>query len=842
MAAAEIHSDEYHKLLCEYADHLRRQGHNEATALALRIRSTALRDVISYVATYCKMSTHELGQHLQVTTNDLEDVRYEWLAALGRVVVLQADQISDAAEREIDLRFGTACLEIALQHLPQNDAYKHYHRLHIEILGWNDQTATARDLLHSNNILDEYYYGYLHADLANPALAKSMLHYEAWREGFNRPFIENNLFPISESTLDSGQYDYLLTEKPVPHQDGPLVSVIMTSYKPEERVLKLAVDSILRQSWRNLELIIVDDASPAEFAPILSRLESIDRRIRVLRGTENRGTYQARNLGFAAASGEYVTGQDSDDWSHPQRLEHQVQYLEANPEASGVVVEAIRLNNDLVRMFPGRIPNRLCEVSLMLRANLANEIGGYLEARKGADSEFRRRIEHFTGNPVHGIEKPLYLIRIGHESLSNSDFKPGWSHPARRSFWNSSQYWHENAQRNELRLDNATALDYIPIPNKFRVLPETGPRHFDAVFLGDWRAYAGLQRQMVDEIKTLKKAGKQIGILQLDSLLSPSTETLRLADQIQALINANVVDEVLPDEDATANLAIIHDPTVLHFLPDEGVTLTAETTLITPVMPPLTSKSVGGLYLPKVCDANARRLLRSVVYWNSADPAVKSSLAETKHPLKIHLPEKPVTFDPEPWRHDLKKPQENLPVLGRHADDYELLWPDSYEVIETVLPSNGSIDVRILGNARAMLRRSNMQTYPADWLVFRDRDINPEAYMSSIDFFVYFPDQSLEQAFCREALEAVASGSVAILPKRFKKSLGKIAIYTSSHNVPTMIYELLDDPCQYQRIVAEAQRIIDSRYTAERFLAYLDKFQDHQTVSQKDNSESHAAH
>jgi len=827
MAAAKIHSDEYHKLLCEYADHLRRQGHNEATALALRMRSTALRDVISYVATYCKMSTHELRQHLQATTNDINDVRYEWLAALGRVVVLQADQISDAAERETDLHFGTACLEVALQHLPQNDAYKHYHRLHIETLGWNDQTATARDLLHSNNILDEYYYGYLHADLANPALAKSMLHFEAWREGFNRPFIENNLFPISESTFESGQYDYLLTEKPVPRQAGPLISVIMTSYKPEERSLKLAADSILRQSWRNLELIIVDDASPAEFAPILSRIESIDPRIKVLRGTENRGTYQARNVGFAAASGEYVTGQDSDDWSHPQRLEHQVQYLEANPEVSGVVVEAIRLNNDLVRMFPGRIPNRLCEVSLMLRANLANEIGGYIEARKGADSEFRRRIEHFTGNPVHGIEKPLYLIRIGHGSLSHSDFKPGWSHPARRSFWNSSQYWHENTQRNALRLDNETAQDYIPIPNKFRVLPETEPRHFDAVFVGDWRSYSGVQRQMVDEIKALRNAGKQVGIMQLDSVLSQSKEKVRIADQIQRLVNSNYVDEVISDENATTDLVLIHDPTVLHFAALDEIQMSADTTLITPAMPPQTENSVGGLYLPDICDAIALKIFHGAVYWNSSDPMVKSQLHEFEDSLFIDEADKPIVIDTSPWSLNQTHDQRDSPIIGRHAEDYELHWPNDFGVVTNLWPTGKSEDVRILGDARSLLRRHGMQTYPLNWIVFRDRDITPEAYMANVDFFIYFPDDSLCQSFSREALEAAASGAVVILPEQFAKTLGPVTVCTSAENVPQIIETLWNDLPQYQMSVRAIQQRINNNYSEEYLVAYLQQVQKH---------------
>src|SRR5699024_2914297 len=108
---------------------------------------------------------------------------------------------------------------------------------------------------------------------------------------------------------------------------GQLVSVIMPVYQPTEDIL-IAVDSILRQSWTDLELLIIDDGSSTDHNELLRHVVGLDERIRFISQEDNRGTYTARNTGIAAAKGEYVAFQDADDWSHPQRLELQLQPLE----------------------------------------------------------------------------------------------------------------------------------------------------------------------------------------------------------------------------------------------------------------------------------------------------------------------------------------------------------------------------------------------------------------------------------------------------------------------------------------------------------------------------------
>ena len=109
----------------------------------------------------------------------------------------------------------------------------------------------------------------------------------------------------------------------------PLVSVIMPAYNAEAYIAE-AVSSILDQSWRNLELIIVDDASTDSTADIIRGLT--DPRIRLLTNSCNLGISASTNRAVDASRGEYLALMDDDDISMPDRLKAQVTSLENNPE------------------------------------------------------------------------------------------------------------------------------------------------------------------------------------------------------------------------------------------------------------------------------------------------------------------------------------------------------------------------------------------------------------------------------------------------------------------------------------------------------------------------------
>ncbi|KAK6027994.1 glycosyltransferase, group 2 family protein [Ostertagia ostertagi] len=92
--------------------------------------------------------------------------------------------------------------------------------------------------------------------------------------------------------------------------------------------LEETIHSILNQTYRNIEFIMVDDCSTDDTLAIMQQYAALDNRIKVLRNAENMGMSRSRNVCLAHSSGKYIAIQDADDISLPHRLETQVNYLE----------------------------------------------------------------------------------------------------------------------------------------------------------------------------------------------------------------------------------------------------------------------------------------------------------------------------------------------------------------------------------------------------------------------------------------------------------------------------------------------------------------------------------
>ena len=119
---------------------------------------------------------------------------------------------------------------------------------------------------------------------------------------------------------------------------APLVSVVIPTYETAP-LIREAVDSVLDQTYRNYEIIVVNDGSPD--TPELERaLEPVADRIRYLK-QENRGVSSARNTGIRAARGELIAFLDSDDAFFPHYLERQLSYLETYPDLDVVYPDAL---------------------------------------------------------------------------------------------------------------------------------------------------------------------------------------------------------------------------------------------------------------------------------------------------------------------------------------------------------------------------------------------------------------------------------------------------------------------------------------------------------------------
>lgn len=127
-----------------------------------------------------------------------------------------------------------------------------------------------------------------------------------------------------------------------------MISVIIPTYN-REKVIKKSIQSILNQTYKDIEIIIVDDNSTDNTADIIKEFDNS--KIRYYRLKENRGACFARNYGIERANGEYIAFQDSDDEWHGSKLEKQLDYLLfKNLDIISCKIKIIGENNKII--FP----------------------------------------------------------------------------------------------------------------------------------------------------------------------------------------------------------------------------------------------------------------------------------------------------------------------------------------------------------------------------------------------------------------------------------------------------------------------------------------------------------
>ena len=112
---------------------------------------------------------------------------------------------------------------------------------------------------------------------------------------------------------------------------NPVVSIIMPVYGVE-KYLSASINSVLNQTYKNFELILVDDKSPDKSPKICDTFAQEDDRIKVVHKPKNEGLGFARNTGLDIASGDYIYFMDSDDYIEPQLLEKAIKAFDENTE------------------------------------------------------------------------------------------------------------------------------------------------------------------------------------------------------------------------------------------------------------------------------------------------------------------------------------------------------------------------------------------------------------------------------------------------------------------------------------------------------------------------------
>jgi GT2 family glycosyltransferase len=221
-------------------------------------------------------------------------------------------------------------------------------------------------------------------------------------------------------------------------ESAPLVTIVVPVWNGE-RYLRESLDSILAQTYRNLEVIAVDDASSDSTPEILA---SYGGRIRVVRQPRTRGIYGNANDGIALARGEFVGVFHADDVYLPEMVEREVAWMRDHPRSGAVFTSAIFVDGEGREFGRKNLPEAVrgdreldyptvldtllrrknaflgCPTALV-RANVYRELGGYRDAEFKNTSDLDMWLRISRAYSLGVIEDCLIRYRKGHGSSSD---------------------------------------------------------------------------------------------------------------------------------------------------------------------------------------------------------------------------------------------------------------------------------------------------------------------------------------------------------------------------------------------------------------------------------------
>ncbi len=199
----------------------------------------------------------------------------------------------------------------------------------------------------------------------------------------------------------------------------PKISVLMSVYN-DEKTLERSIESILKQTFKNFELLINDDSSTDDSFKIIKNFSNIDNRIKFFQNENNTGLTKSLNKLIRQSSGEFIARQDSDDTSHVERFQKQINVIESGKfdivtTRANVIGEKRKIPN-ISFYFPKRYiikyKNPFIHGSLLIKKNVLNDIGNYDE-RFYYSQDYKLMSDLIKQNKkIKTLRQPLYNLNL----------------------------------------------------------------------------------------------------------------------------------------------------------------------------------------------------------------------------------------------------------------------------------------------------------------------------------------------------------------------------------------------------------------------------------------------
>ncbi len=206
------------------------------------------------------------------------------------------------------------------------------------------------------------------------------------------------------------------------------VSIIIPMHNSSKHIEE-CIDSVLNQTYENIELVIVDDKSSDNSIELVEKI--CDDRIKIIKLSQNVGAAQARNTGIDYATGDYICFLDSDDFWNLEKIEKQVNFIEENNYSFIYSGYAYFRNN---KITTAHVPNSInYEAALKNTTIFTSTVMFNMRKLKKEDiymPNIKRGQDTATwwkvlkkGITAYGIDEVLAFYRVGEKSLSSNKFK-----------------------------------------------------------------------------------------------------------------------------------------------------------------------------------------------------------------------------------------------------------------------------------------------------------------------------------------------------------------------------------------------------------------------------------
>jgi glycosyltransferase involved in cell wall biosynthesis len=613
--------------------------------------------------------------------------------------------------------------------------------------------------------------------------------------------------------------------------DSPLVTVIVPTYNAEATI-GVALSSLLEQTWRKLEIIVVDDCSTDSTASVVKGFIAKDNRIKLIKAPKNAGPYVARNIALDNATGEFITCNDADDWSHAEKIATQVMHLMDNPDVLGNTSRQARATPDMQfhrRGNPGYYLFTNMSSFMFRREIVLSKLGYWDSVRFGADSEFIRRIKKAFGNDVLvDLETvPFSFQRQSADSLTGSEVfgYHGFFMGARKEHFESYVEFH---QRNE--------TTFYPFPmteRPFQVPEPMWPsraekdeqkfRHFDVIIISDFRLDGGSTISNIEEIKAQQAAGLRTGLVQMSRYDYQPTK--KINPKVRELLDGNKVQFVVYGENVTCDHLIVRYPPVLQHQQKYIPTINPKKVSVIVNQPPMSDYGANAelRYEIPVANEYIRALTGVEPTWYPIGPVVRDALhkhhAQDLPSINLAAEDWTNIIDIEDWYRGEYVPGDQVITIGRHSRDNHHKWPTSKQQLLAAYPESPDIKVRVMGGAETV---SKVVGYiPANWEVLPFGSMHPKEFLKDLDVFVYFTNEDWVESFGRVILEAMAVGVPVILPHLYRSLFGSAAQYAFEQEVESVVCALLTNKQLYAESSKRALDYVRSNFSYECHLKRL---------------------